>query len=78
MKAYWDAGLKQLASASDDFRGETLTSLSKCSSYSITTSFLFEVWEALYTHINNLPATKKVQINRQHTQVRKNEHQTLS
>ena len=48
MKAYWDAGLKQLAAASG-FRGETLTSLSKCSNYSITTSFLFEVWEALYT-----------------------------
>ena len=48
MKAYWDAGLKQLAAASS-FRGETLTSLSKCSNYSITTSFLLEVWEALYT-----------------------------
>ena len=50
MTAYWDAGLRQIASASG-YRGETLTSLSKCSNFSTTTTFFFEVWEALYQHM---------------------------
>ena len=50
MTAYWDAGLKQIAAASG-YRGETLTSLSKCSNFSNTTTFFFEVWESLYQHM---------------------------
>ena len=50
MTAYWDAGLRQIASASG-YRGETLTSLSKCSNFNTTTTFFFEVWEALYQHM---------------------------
>ena len=49
MSAYWDAGLKQLAAASG-YRGETLTSLSRCSNFTNTTKFFFEVWEALFHH----------------------------
>ena len=56
MTAYWDAGLKQIASASG-YRGETLTSLSKCSNFSNTTTFFFEVWEALYQHTLNVYTT---------------------
>ena len=53
MSAYWDAGLKQIAAASS-YRGETLTGLSRCSNFSNTTMFLFEVWEALYHHTLNI------------------------
>ena len=53
MSAYWDAGLKQIAAASG-YRGETLTSLSRCSNFTNTTTFLFEVWEALFHHTINI------------------------
>ena len=52
MTGYWDAGLKQIAAASG-YRGETLTSLSKCSNFSNTTNFFFEACEALYQHMYN-------------------------
>ena len=53
--AYWDTGLKQIAAVSS-YQGETLTrlSLSRCSNFTITTIFLFEVWEALFHHIINI------------------------
>ena len=50
MKVYWDAGFKQLASASG-FKGATLTSLQSCSNFTNTTRFIFQVWEALYRHM---------------------------
>ena len=53
MSAYWDAGLKQIAAASG-YRGETLTGLTRCSNFTNTTTFLFEVWEALYHHTLNI------------------------
>ena len=47
MKVYYDAGLKDLAESSGH-RGETLTSIKKCSSYKRTHQFLLQAWEATY------------------------------
>ena len=47
LKVYFEAGLKQIASAAG-FKGETLTSLRKCSHFKHTHYFLLEAWEALY------------------------------
>ena len=47
MKVYYDAGLKDLAESSGH-RGETLTSIKKCSSYKRTHQFLLQAWEAMY------------------------------
>ena len=33
------------------YRGETLTALGRCSNFSLTTNFFFQVWEALYSHM---------------------------
>ena len=49
-KVYFDAGLKQIASAGG-FKGETLTSLKKCSHFKHTHHFFLESWEALYLHM---------------------------
>ncbi len=46
-KVYFDVGLKQVAAACG-FKGETLTSLQRCSHFKNTHYFLVEVWEALY------------------------------
>ena len=58
MSVYWDAELKQIAAASG-YRGETLTSLSRCSNFTNTTRFLFEVWEALFHHTIDIPSEQK-------------------
>ena len=50
IKVYWDASLKQLASASG-FEGATLSNLQNCSNFTNTTRFIFQVWEALYSHM---------------------------
>ena len=47
MKVYYDAGLVNLAECSGH-RGETLTSIKKCSSYKRTHQFLLQAWEAMY------------------------------
>ena len=47
MKVYYDAGLKELAE-SNGHRGETLTSIKKCSSFKRTHQFLVQAWEAVY------------------------------
>lgn len=47
MKVYYDAGLVNLAESSGH-RGETLSSIKKCSSYKRTHQFLLQAWEALY------------------------------
>ena len=47
MKVYYDAGLKELAESSGH-RGETFTSIQKCSSFKRTHQFLVHVWEAVY------------------------------
>ncbi len=44
-KVYFDAGLKQIASAGG-FRGETLTALKKCSHFKHAHHFVMEAWEA--------------------------------
>ena len=49
-KVFYDAGLKQIASASG-YRGETLTSLQNCSNFSSTNYYILEAWEAIYIRI---------------------------
>lgn len=49
-KIYYDAGLKQLASASG-FKGETLTALQKCSHFKHAHRFFVGAWEAIYMHM---------------------------
>ena len=46
-KVYFEIGLKQIALACG-YKGETLTSLQKCSHFKNTHYFIFEVWEALF------------------------------
>ena len=53
MKMYFDAVLRQIASMCG-FKGETLTSLQKCSHFKNTHYFIMEVWEALYLEMFEL------------------------
>ena len=53
MKVYYDTGLKELAESAGH-RGETLTSISKCSSFKRTHAFLTQAWEAIYRYMFKL------------------------
>ena len=58
MTVYYDAGLKDLAQASG-FRGETLTSLKRCSNFKRVHHFLLQSWEALYRHMLHTYTTEQ-------------------
>ena len=47
IRVYYDAGLRDLAECSGH-RGETLTSIKKCSTFKRTHQFLLQAWEAMY------------------------------
>lgn len=46
LEIYLHAGLKELTEASD-FKGETLTSLERCSNFKRTHQFLLQAWQAI-------------------------------
>ena len=66
-KVYFDIGLKQMAMGSG-FRGETLTSLQKCSHFKKTHNFILQSWETIYMHMlmvfitNNPNVTELIQV----------------
>ena len=66
MKVYYAAGLKDLVESAG-FRGETLTSSSKCSNCRHAHRFILQTWEAFYRHMYSCFISQQSNTSEEHT-----------